>query len=171
MKTSEFIVAASRYYIGYREKKGNKGFLSASFEKEMKSIGWYLGAPWCMFFVKLIWRKAYKNDERLLDVVNRMLNGSALMSLNNIKNNGTFTVSDTPVPGAIVIWRLGNSTSGHAAIVMPYEGVNTFKTTEGNTNDHGSREGEVVAEKLRTLTRAFKAEGLNLVGFIHPIEL
>lgn len=171
MTRPEFIVAAARFYLGQREKKGNKGFESAAFEKEMKSVGWYVGAPWCMFFVKLIWKKAYKGDPRLLDVVTRMLNGSALMSLNNMENNGTFTVSDQPLPGSIAIWRQGISTSGHAAIVTPFSSINTFQTVEGNTNAHGSREGEVVAEKLRTLKRDFKAAGLNLEGFINPIEI
>lgn len=171
MKTSEFIVSASRYYIGQLEKKSNSGFVSSEFEKEMKSVGFYRGAPWCMFFVKLIWIKAYRKDERLSSVVNRMLNGSAMMSLNNMMNNASFIVSEEPLPGSIAIWRHGSTDRGHAGIVIASIDANTFKTVEGNTNQHGSREGEIVAEKLRTLKRPFKSDGLNLIGFINPIEL
>lgn len=173
MKTSEFIVAAARYYTGRLEKANNSGFYDAAFEKELVSVGWYKGAPWCMFFAKLIWRKAYRNDSRLFDVVNRMLNGSVLMSLNNMKNNGTFTITANPIPGSIAIWQMGNGTSGHAGIVIPLEAdlKNTFRTIEGNTNASGSREGDRVAIKLRTLERPFTLSGLNLKGFINPIEL
>lgn len=171
MKTSEFIVSAASYYIGQLEKKANSGFVSEAFEKEMKAVGFYKGAPWCMFFVKLIWKKAYRKHETLSGVVNRMLNGSALMSYNNMKNNKSFELCDEPLPGSIVIWRYGNTDKGHAGIVIAKIDANTFKTIEGNTNQHGSREGEIVAEKLRTLIRPFKSDGLNLIGFINPIEL
>lgn len=173
MKTSEFIVAAARFYIGRLEKAGNAGFYDAAFEKELVSVGWYKGAPWCAFLPKLLWKKAYRDHAAYKALVNSLNTGSALGTLNNHIKNGTFKVTQDPIPGSIAIWQMGNGTSGHAGIVIPLEAnlENTFRTIEGNTNASGSREGDRVAIKLRTLERPFTLNGLNLKGFINPIEL
>jgi hypothetical protein len=172
MTTIQFIVEAAKYYVGYTETAGNKGFTNASFEKELKSVGWYVGAPWCAFFVKLIWRKAYRNSPELLAKVNSLLNGSTQQTYNNLVKDGTFEVSDTPAIGALVIWQHGNTNSGHTGIVKSFNlETNTMEVIEGNTNASGSREGDRVAIKLRTISRVEKGTGLNLKGFIHPIEV
>ena len=41
-------------------------------------------------------------------------------------------------------------------------------TVEGNTNDDGSREGYMVAEKQRKIDFDVKQNGLVLMGFVHP---
>ncbi|WP_017258401.1 CHAP domain-containing protein [Pedobacter arcticus] len=171
MKTVTFIVEAAKYYVGYTEKKGNKGFTNASFEKELKSVGWYVGAPWCAFFVRLILVKAYRNNPELLAKVKTLMSGSTQLSYNAFVNDGTFTVDDTPAVGAIVIWQHGDSTSGHTGIVQSFDlATNTMSVIEGNTNASGSREGDRVAVKLRTVNRSVRDAGLNLKGFIHPLE-
>lgn len=169
MKIAEFIIAAALWYVGKTEKSGNKGFNDAAFEKEMKSVGWYVGGAWCAFFVKLILTKAYRNNPELLKAVIKYCNGSAMQTFNNIKNSGVLEVGDVPMPGAVVIWKLGHGPSGHAAIVMSVSG-NTMYCVEGNTNASGSREGDRVAQKPRTVKRDFQANGLNILGYIYAKE-
>jgi hypothetical protein len=172
MKTSEFIVAAAKWYVGRTEKKGNTGFNDAAFEREMLSVGWYVGAPWCAFFGKLIWIKAYKDNAKLLAVVKKCCSGSALQTYKNFKADGTFEVGDEPRPGALVVWTHGSGPAGHEAVVSHINAEpNTMTTVEGNTNAHGSREGDCVAMKLRTPERPFTNTGLNVVGYVYPIEL
>jgi hypothetical protein len=169
MTRAELIVSIAKQYIGKKEKPGNSGFFDAAFQKLMVAAGWLLGQSWCAYFAKMVWKQAYANSPELLSVINRMLNGGAIMSLNNMKNNGRFIVNMTPVIGAIVIWKHGSGPQGHAGLVIGIDG-NTLTTIEGNTNNSGSREGDCVAQKLRTVSRDFKADGLNIAGFIHPLE-
>ncbi len=171
MKRADKIIALATRYLNRLEKPDNKGFYNAEFEKEMKVAGWYVGAAWCAFFTKLIWSKAYADYKPLQSVVDRMANGGALMTLNNFKNNGQFPITQNALPGSIAIWRMGDGSRGHAGIVVRKVDANTIETIEGNTNTSGSREGDRVAAKLRTLNRPFKADGLNLYGFINPIEI
>lgn len=167
METAKFIVQAAKFYIGQTEKPNNGGFTNKSFEAEMVKAGFYKGAPWCAFFVKLIWLKAYKDNPHLAETIKQLNTGGALDTLKKHKSNGTFEVKDNPVPGAIVIWKLGNGPKGHAGIVTEIKG-NIMLTVEGNTNAMGSREGDCVALKTRTINRPFGAKGLNVAGYIHP---
>lgn len=135
----------------------------------MVGAGWLLGQAWCAYFVKMVWLQAYANSPRLLALVRKLNNGGALNTLENHSLNRTFKVMNYPVPGAIVIWAHGRGPQGHAGLVVSVTG-NTMETIEGNTNAAGSREGDQVAEKLRTVKHDFVADGLNIIGFIHPVE-
>lgn len=170
MNVVEKIIAFASWYDGYSEKKGNSGFADASFEAEMKSVGWYKGAPWCMFFVFLIWKKVFRNDVDALKSILKTFNGSAKQTADRVKKDGYFETGDTPEPGAICIFLLGNGPSGHAAIVKTVEKKNnTMYDIEGNTNGFGSRDGEVVnANKPRTIKRDFQPAGLNPYLYIYP---
>ena len=75
-----------------------------------------------------------------------------------------------PEKGAVVIWRFKKngkaSWTGHAGIVVDFDDRYIY-TVEGNTNDDGSREGGVVAEKKRRYAYNVK-NGLELYGFVYP---
>jgi hypothetical protein len=171
VKRADLIISIAKQYIGKKEKPGNAGFFDAAFQKLLVAVGWLVGQAWCAYFVKMVYVQAYANSPKLLSVIKRMSNGGALMTLNNHKVNGTFKVGDTPKPGAIVIWKHGKGPQGHAGIVETVNlKTNTMTCIEGNTNASGSREGDCVADKFRTITRDFKAEGLNIAGYIYPVE-
>jgi hypothetical protein len=170
MSRAKKITEIAKSYLGIKEKPGNLGWANAEFETKMKKAGWYSTAPWCAFFTKLIWLEAYADHAALKQIINVWFNGGARLTLENAKKNGTFATGTVPKPGAIVIWLKGKGPSGHAGIVMSVNG-NTMTTIEGNTNAAGSREGDQVAEKLRTVTRNYQAEGLNIAGFIYPFEV
>lgn len=170
MTIVETILAYASWYDGYKEKKGNSGFENADFEIEMKSVGWYFGAPWCMFFVFLIWKKVFRKDAEALASILKTFNGSAKQTADRVKKEGYFETGTTPEAGAICIWLLGNGPSGHAGIVKKVEAKNnTMYNVEGNTNNAGNREGEVVnANKPRTIKRDFQPKGLNVYLYIYP---
>lgn len=170
MNRSQKIIQIAQRYLGIKEKPGNTGWPNAEFEAKMKKAGWYNTAPWCAFFTKLVWLEAYADHPGMKQTVNIWFNGSARQTLENAKKNGTFATGDVPKPGAIVIWLNGKGPAGHAGIVVSVNG-NTMTTIEGNTNASGSREGDQVAQKLRTVTRPFQADGLNVAGYIYPFEV
>lgn len=172
MKRANKIIAVAASYIGALEKPGNKGFYNTEFEAKLRAVGFYTGAPWCAFFTKLVYKEAYADHNGMKAIVNTCGSGGALLTLSNFKNNGTFTVGEEPKPGAIVIWQLGKTSSGHAGIVESVDlKTNTMTTIEGNTNANGSREGDRVARKLRTIKRGYQPSGLNVKGYIYPFEV
>lgn len=169
MTIQDKLIAYSAWYIGQKEKKGNSGFESEAFEKELKNAGWYKGAAWCAFFVKLVVLKLFTGE--LLKAVRSQFNGSAKQTFDNVKKAGIFETGTEPEDGCICVCLLGYGPSGHMYIVEK-AGVkeNTATTIEGNTNASGSREGDRVARKLRTNKRAFKSDGLNVYGYIYLRE-
>ncbi len=165
--TPAAIVAYARWYIGQLEKKGNSGFVDPKFEKELTEAGWRKGDAWCATFAKMVWRKAFDGD--LLAVVNKQLNPGAKASADNMKKAGVFATGMVPEVGALVYFTHGSGPSGHAGIVESVDlKNNTMKCIEGNTNASGSREGDRVAAKLRTISRAFTKDGLNVYLFVYP---
>ena len=172
MSRAERIIGIAKGYLGQKEVPGNKGFQDKDFEKKMRQVGFYTGAPWCAFFVKLVYGEAYYDVKFLHQAVASNNTGGALDTLQRHENAGVFSIGETPKPGAIVIWRMGSGTNGHAGIVVSVdEANNTMETIEGNANLTGSREGCEVDEKPRTITRPFQKNGLNVEGYIYPFEI
>lgn len=165
--TPAAIISYARWYIGRLEKKGNAGFQDPKFEKEMADAGWRKGDAWCATFAKMVWRKAFNGD--LLTAINKSLNPGAKASADNMRKAGKLETGTVPEPGAIVIWQHGYGPAGHAGIVEKVDfKTNTMYCIEGNTNASGSREGDRVAAKPRTITRPFTKDGLNVYLYIYP---
>lgn len=169
------IIAFASWYDGRKEKRGkngeqNQGFYDADFEKEMKSVGWYVGGAWCMFFVILIWIKAFAGDIKSLASIRKTFNGSAKQTADRVIKEGYFETGLVPEPGAIGIFLKGYGSAGHAVIVKTTDFKNnTMYNVEANTNGEGSREGELVnANKSRTIKREFTPTGLNIYIYIYP---
>lgn len=74
-------------------------------------------------------------------------------------------VKTSPLKYAIVIWRLGDTSSGHTGVVTESSFPKWFKTIEANTNDSGSREGDGVYYKHRDWIRS---GSLVKIGFLRP---
>lgn len=171
MKRANFIVQTVKWYLGRTEKKGNSGFHDVFFERELKSAGWYVGAPWCAFFANMAWLKHLKDSLKLYAIAKRLDSGSALQTFKNYEADENFETGSVPKVGAKVIWTLGHGPSGHQAVVVEVNlKTNTMITVEGNTNSSGSRDGNCVAMKPRTIERPFREKGLNVIGYIYPVE-
>lgn len=166
MTLSEKIAQVAASYVGQQEIPGNKGFKNTVFQKKMQDCGWQIGQSWCAFFSELVWKEAFgKPHHATLD---RLFSPSAVSTYSNFKGSTSFKCGTTPKVGALVVWRLGNGWQGHIGIVESVVDKDTFQTIEGNTNSAGGREGIEVARKVRNLKQAFKAKGLNIIGFVYP---
>lgn len=165
--TPDAFIAYAKWYIGQMEKPGNSGFKDLGFEKEMVAAGWLKGDPWCATFMKMVFRKLFTGD--LLAAVNKQFNASAKQTADRVKAAGVFATGTVPVPGAVVLFLHGRGPSGHAGMVESVDlKSNTMYCIEGNTNASGSREGDRVARKPRTINRGFSADGLNVYLYIYP---
>jgi hypothetical protein len=160
----EGIVAIARKDLGQLEKKNNGGFEDQQLESEMIAVGWKKGYPWCSFIVELWVIKTFPDRK---DELAKLFSPSAVTTFQNFKNAG-YTISQTPVVGAIVIWQRydnGKATwQGHAGIVSQVINQFKFKSIEGNGSLQGSSEGIAVVELLRKITKV--KTGLNPLGFI-----
>lgn len=175
MATTPNIASIAKKYVGQREIPNNAGFKNSDFQKKMEAVGFLKGQAWCAYFAELVWKEAYTNNTpesvAVLKVLDKLFAPSATATYKNfdLDPNKNFKVSQTPVVGAVVIWRHGTGWQGHAGIVTGYSaGSTTFETVEGNTNSAGGREGIEVAVKTRKLNLPLQKDGLNLVGFIIP---
>jgi len=170
MDIVQTIIAYASWYHGKKEKKGNSGWEDPKFEKEMKSAGWYMGAPWCAFFVLMVLKKVFINEPKFFGPLTRQFNGSAKQTADNVIAAGDFETGDVPEEGCVVVWLLGHGPFGHVGIVKSIDfKSNTMYCIEGNTNGAGSREGDQVnANKPRTIKRDFQPNGLNVYKYIYP---
>ena len=85
------IIEVAKSYIGQEEKIRNSGFKNGWFEKLMRSVGFYTGAPWCAFFVKLVWKES--------GVDHSLISGSVYDTMMNATKAGNWHVK--PVDGAL----------------------------------------------------------------------
>lgn len=73
-------------------------------------------------------------------------------------------VKKIPAAGAIVIWKRGNTSSGHTGVMLEWLG-NKFNSVEANTGSQSMSDGDGVFYK----TRAAKQTGnLRVLGFLRP---
>lgn len=163
------VLAAAKKYIGETEKTGNSGFIDPAFQKKMESVGWNNGQSWCAYFAELAWKEGFAGHP-LLPSLDKLFSPSATATFANFSGSKLFKTGTTPALGALVVWRHGNGWQGHVGIVSSIVDKTTFKAIEGNTNAAGSREGVAVLEKTRKLGEPFKAQGLNVVGFVYLPE-
>lgn len=159
------IIEVAESYLGQNEKPGNAGFINKDFDKKMRAVGFYTGAPWCGFFAMLCWKEAGQDISILSPSSYKLIDKATKAKNWNVK----------PVTGAVVVWAIFKNgqrqPKGHIGIVTDVneDGVN-YTTIEGNTTDKGGREGITVAKRFRHLTpdKWETKDGLRLMGFIYP---
>ena len=166
-----------------KETGSNGGFSDADFQDMMTAAGWRKGLAWCMFYAIALWLENAEDDQTRKAV--RCLGGGTQAAWKNAEKCG-FVIGKIPKVGAIAIFqKQGSTSSGHAAIVAKTSGWtewfvadkrngiplkdNEFLTIEGNTDESGSREGDGVYAKVRTLTFDAPQKGSSnvLLGFIY----
>jgi hypothetical protein len=171
MNLQDKIIETARSYIGQEETVNNSGFKNSWFQNLMVRIGWLKGQSWCAYFAKLAWHEAFTYfDPDGARLILKYANGSAYQTYQNFARSREFHVQVNPVPGALVIFRLGNSWQGHEGIVTTIS-ARGFYFVSGNTSKAGSREGTTVLEKFSALNEAYEPDGLNLTGFVNPIRI
>lgn len=182
MTINEEIVHAALADAGQEEIKGNHGWKDPNFDALMRATGWQDGQAWCAYWAEKIWRQVYsRRDPSIEQVIARLFSANAVATYRNFEKSN-FKTSNEPVDGAVVIWQkvvngipstVGNTEwiKGHAGIVINTEGsIHSFDTLEGNSNSEGGREGIEVARQTRSLDFN-RSNGLQLLGFIHPIDI
>jgi len=138
-------------FEGIKEIGDNRGFDNKNFERMMLDVGWWRGAAWCAFSLKLIyqlagikttvtgWSPTAYNKKHVIFTDGRLLEpirpgDSGTLSYAKYRNN--------PKRFKAI---------GHAFIVKKTIGNSAVITGEGNTDGNGEREGNGFYEKIRPL--------------------
>lgn len=167
---ADLVISAARSLIGQREEPNNSGFKDKNVEKRMKEVGWNKGQAWCSYAAELAWKEGFGKSHPLYIELDKRFSGSARQTLANFKMSDNFKTGTEPKPGALCVWKLGNSWQGHIGIVSEVLPGGKFKCIEGNTNASGGREGIEWAEKTRQTGLPFTKTGLNIEGFVYLPE-
>lgn len=152
-------------YVGTREVGGNnRGPLVVNFQKTVDNAA--SAEAWCMAFVQSM--IAYV--ERKLGVQSPVVASEHCMTTWN-KTPKSARVKIFPLPGAIIIWQKGSTTSGHTGVVESADvSAATMTAWEGNT-ESGVSGGTVVRDGggVYRTKRSMKGTGsMKVVGFLKP---
>lgn len=167
------IVRVAQHYLDIKEVgANNSGFNDKEFEQRIEAVGWNHGQAWCAYFAELVWREAYsKFDTTIANRIGTLFSSGAVSTYQHFEKADDFTVQQTPIVGAVVIWQHYKNNKptwmGHAGIVTSGNS-DSIHTIEGNTNKAGDREGQGVESKIRSLITVENPTRLQLLGFIVP---
>jgi lysozyme len=108
-KATQKLLETARQYIGVKEQAKNSGPEVEKFQKAVD--GKAQGEPWCMSFTQF----AIKSAESATKVDSKVFSSEHCLTVWN-RSPKELRMSQ-PKPGSLVIWRHGNSSSGHVGIV------------------------------------------------------
>ena len=173
----EGVASIAIRHIGKQEIRGNQGFKDEAYQRRIKEKGWKKGESWCVYACEADWKEAHPDE--VFDLLDELFSANAVRTWENFWNHPDFITSDTPVVGAMAIYKkvkdgdasFVNDTEwirGHACTVIGYN-KDVFVSVDGNSNDDGSREGYMMTKLTKNYD--FKVQnGLQLLGFVYPYK-
>ena len=149
-KRAEIAVQLADSFEGIKEVGNNQGFNNKQYEQMMLNVGWWRGAAWCAFALKLIYKLAG---------IPSTVTGWSPTAYNKrhvIYTDGKLREPIRPGDAGTLSYNKFRNTKrykaiGHAFLVKKAIGNSAVLTGEGNTNGDGSREGNGFYEKIRPL--------------------
>lgn len=161
---SQRIIDIATSYVGIREKGKNAGFDNENFETLIRGVGWIPGQAWCAYFAKVVWLQAYEGSE-IHSQLKTILNGGVIQTYRNAKGSPLIVINDKPVLGGLICFET-SAGKGHIGINVLVRDEFRIKNIEGNTNAVGSREGDAVLYRPRSLD--VNTKKWRYLGCIHP---
>lgn len=149
-------------FLGIREEGGNnKGKLV---ELIQDTVGGVMAEPWCMSSTQSL--LAYVEEK--LNIKSPIYASEHCLTVWN-KTDEKHRVRFMPLPGAIIIWQHGSSSSGHTGCLIGTD-TEIMYTYEGNT-EKGLEGGKLVREGggFYLNKRGYRYDGnMRVKGFLIP---
>lgn len=156
-------IEAAKSCVGIREEGGNnKGPLV---ELIQKTIGDANREAWCMAFQQSM--LAYV--ETKIGIYSRLFASEHCLTV-WAKSSEDCRVKYFPLPGAIVIWRHGQTTNGHTGVFLEADG-DQMLCVEGNSNRGLDADGTIIADGggVYLTKRSMKKNGdMTVTGYLKP---
>lgn len=144
--SSPSITTAYLSQLGVREATGHND--GKQVEKYLRAVGLGKGYPWCAAFVRWCYDTAG---------IKTKINGAAASAHN--PNNLVYYKSkqhQEPQPGDVfTLWYTQLNRIGHTGFYHKTVNSTIYESIEGNTNEAGSREGDGVYKKYRSLRATY----------------
>jgi hypothetical protein len=135
MEIANKIIALAKKQVGVKETSNN---WSTQISKYLAAVNINFPAAWCMAL--MVWVNKNIGYTSALATT-----GGVLDQWNKTPNKYR---TSTPAPGYIFIIDHGKG-KGHAGVVIAVQDKDTINTIEGNTNNDGSRNGNICLERSR----------------------
>lgn len=152
------LASLARQCVGIKEHGGdNQGKGVEMFQKAVD--GKAQGEPWCAAFA--MW--CLKQVEGQLSIRSPLYQSESVWMLwhkSDVKCRSLL-----PKPGYLMCWNVPPTQKGHIGIVQRILNDHQVETVEGNSNNDGSREGNAVVVKTRTITGT---PNFKVLGFLNP---
>lgn len=141
------LIAAAKKYVGIREKSNNSGWDNTTFENKMKSAGWYSGAEWCNFFVKMLLLENSKGKAK--EFFEKNISGSTQQTWKNLQTPSKYhEVLKSPCKGALILYqRLSDPSHGHIEIFVSQGKNGGYYVVSGNSDIGNGSQGVAYKER------------------------
>jgi hypothetical protein len=173
---------SNQFEKGIKGKFDNYGFVDATFESMMKSVGWVGGYKWCAFYMKVVMMQLFSFDR---DWIVKKLGGGAYENLTNVESYNAqgdkrYLAIRKGAPEVADYVALKGKVGGHTFMVTELLGGNEtegwkVRTIEGNTNFTGTSDGEKTESIIRTIKIGGTTKTQVVKGYIRrnftPSEL
>lgn len=171
------IIRAAAEWLDLYEVRANAEWSderSARFAQLLADAGHQPGWSYCATSAKAWWLTGYTRvgaDARVLKYIRQQFTPGVIRTATNLK---AFLVQERPLPGSLMVQRLGTTWKGHNGIVT-LSGPKRFHTIEANTSPGiakatgQEREGDgIYLKPPKLLDFTPSPTGLWLMGFILP---
>lgn len=168
---SERIVVTIREFLSDKNINDCKEFNEPIFRAKLNYFGWELPFAANAIVCELIWKIAIGRESlNEYNHLDRLFSPSPVATHANFRGSKNFKTGSLPEPGALVVYRRGNTWQGYMAIVTNVSADRqSFDVAEGRVLDGSEDRFLTLIEKTgKRMGLPFKEDKLNLVGFIYP---
>jgi len=167
-KVAEKIVVTALEFLETRNINDSFDYTEPLYQTKLKEFGWPLSFAAQSIVCELVWKIALRGGGMVeFRQVDRLFSTHA--NFRGIeKGSGGFTTGNVPEPGAIAIWKHGNTWKGEMGIVISVsEDKKEFEQAQGKCLT-GNTKFLTLERKKKRADNPWKNDRLNLIGFIYP---
>ncbi len=166
MQPSRRVLRKARRCVGIREIQQNAGFSDKDFQADMAAAGWYVGAQWCAFFVKMVVLSRCRKGSDGYAFWSKAINGNTNATWANLQKPSPYhEISQKPIPRSIVIYGgVQDASLGHIEFVDRVKRDGSYTVISGN-DTLTDNSGQGVAARTRPSTGPNAAK-YKILGFI-----
>jgi len=167
----EKIVVTAKEFVHSRNINDCHEFNEPFFQTKIKEFDWDLSFSAASIGCEIIWRigigRGRPSIGRQFD---RLFSPSPVSTHANFRGSKGYKTGNVPEPGAIAIWKRGNSWQGNMAIVTAVsDDKKLFDVVETRVLEGSENKFLRLDEKKdKRMDLPFRNDKLNLVGFIYP---
>lgn len=171
-KVSEKIVVTALEFLDTRNINDCFDYVEPMYQVKLKEFGWPLPFAAQSIVCEIIWKIGLRGVSSEVRQVDRLFSPSPISTHANFrgleKGSGGFTTGNTPEPGAIAIWKHGNTWKGEMGIVLTVsEDKKEFEQAQGRCLT-GNTKFLTLEKKKKRADNPWRNDRLNLIGFIYP---